>query len=101
MLLRMRRVLLPLLLLAACSTVSPTKPPDRTPEQQQNVEESIARGEVRMGMVKDEVRRAMGKPNRTSKTTYGRKPATCWSYIYTDIYFDDDGYVIGWQSATG
>lgn len=96
----MRRVL-PLLLFAACSTVTPSKPPERTPEQQQNVEEAIARGEVRMGMVRDEVRRAMGKPNRTSKTTYKRRSATCWSYLYTDIYFDEEGYVIGWQSAVG
>jgi outer membrane protein assembly factor BamE (lipoprotein component of BamABCDE complex) len=94
--------LLLLLLPAACGTVDiASKPPDRTPEQQQNVKEAIARGEVRMGMIKDEVRQAMGSPLRTSKTTYSRKQATCWSYLYTDIYFDDDGYVIGWLSATG
>lgn len=95
-----------LLLLAACSAPSGTETPGktphgRTPEDDKRYKEYAARGEVRTGMVKSEVRTAMGEPNRTSRTTYRRKSATCWSYPYRDIYFDDDGFVIGYQSAIG
>jgi hypothetical protein len=106
----MRRVALFLILLAACGTTpeqeaeqQPAKAVQgRTPEQDRKYKEAAERGEVKYGMVRDEVRTAMrGGPQRTKKTTYKRKPATCWSYPFTDIYFDEDGYVIGWQSLTG
>lgn len=94
-----------LLLLAGCSTpvvtaVTGDKPPDRTPETEQKYKEAVARGEVKIGMTRSEVRTAMGQPKRTSKTTYRRKSATMWSYPLTDIYFDGDGFVIGWQTST-
>lgn len=96
----------PLLLLAACSSPGGTDtagkvPYGRTPEAHRKYQELAAKGEVRIGMVKDEVRTALGAPKRTSSTTYRRQPATCWSYIYRDIYFDKNGYVIGFQSAIG
>jgi outer membrane protein assembly factor BamE (lipoprotein component of BamABCDE complex) len=104
----MRRIvwLLPLLLLAGCSAPGDTQPEGktvhgRTPEDDKRYKEYAAHGEVRIGMVREEVRTAMGEPNRTSKTTYRRKRAVCWSYLYTDIYFDEDGFVIGYQSVTG
>ena len=96
-----------LLLLAACAAPGEEadQPPKavhgRTPEADQKYKEAAARGEVKYGMTRDEVRTAMGAPLRTKRTTYRRKPATCWSYQFSDIYFDDDGYVIGWQSLTG
>lgn len=73
----------------------------RTPEVDQRYKEAAARGEVKYGMVRDEVRTARGAPVRTKRTTYRRRPATCWSYADCDIYFDEDGFVIGWQSITG
>jgi hypothetical protein len=62
---------------------------------------AAARGEVKLGMTKDEVRTAMGKPNRTGKTIYRGRAATYWAYLYTDVYFDEDGLVAGWQTALG
>lgn len=100
-----------LLLVAACSTPpkdgEADQPPakvagGRTPDADRKYKEAAERGEVKYGMVRDEVRTAMrGGPLRTKKTTYRRRPATCWSYQFTDIYFDEDGFVIGWQSLTG
>lgn len=101
----MRRLLL-LPLLAACA--APKADEDvpepkksvlgRTPEQDRKYKEAAARGEVKYGMVRDEVRTAMrGPPDRTKRTTYKRRPATCWSYVNCDIYFDEEGFVIGWQ----
>ena len=95
-----------LLLLAACAAPGDKDPAGkaahgRTPEDDKRYKEYAARGEVRTGMVKSEVRTALGEPSRTNRTTYRRKSATCWSYPYRDIYFDDDGYVIGYQSAIG
>ncbi len=97
-----------LLLLAACAPPV-DKDPDaktahgRTAEDDKRFKEYAARGEVRIGMVKSEVKTAWGEPGRTKRTTFRRKSATCWSYPdrYADIYFDDEGYVIGYQSATG
>lgn len=99
----MRRASLLLLVLAACGTAAKITEttPDRTPEAEQKYKEAVARGEVRIGMVQSEVRAAMGPPSRTSRTTYRRKPSLCWSYLYTDVYFDGQGFVIGWQSALG
>ncbi|MFI5402258.1 MAG: hypothetical protein ACHQ1G_04925 [Planctomycetota bacterium] len=95
-----------LLLLAGCSTplvkeITGETVPGRTPEDDKRYKEYAKKGEVRIGMVRSEVRTAMGEPNRTKRTTYRKKPATCWSYLYTDIYFDDNGFVVGYQSATG
>jgi len=93
-----------LLLLAGCGTpLVPTTAETykRTPEAEQKYKEAAARGEVKIGMTRDEVRTAWGTPTRTSRTTYQRKRATCWSYLNKDVYFDDDGYVIGWQSLYG
>ncbi|HEX5136734.1 MAG TPA: hypothetical protein VFY93_07170 [Planctomycetota bacterium] len=99
------RWLVPLLLFfAACSSVDvASKRPERTPEQEQKYKEAVGRGEVKIGMTKEEVRKAWGPPTRTSKTTYARRSAMVWSYAgrYTDIFFDDDGFVMAWQSATG
>lgn len=104
MLVSMRWLLL-LPILAACGTVEDvvSKPPDRTPEQEQKYKEAVERGEVKIGMTKAEVRKAWGSPTQTSRTTYARRPATCWSYgtRFTDIFFDDDGFVMAWASATG
>jgi len=104
----MRRASLLLPLLAACATPGEqpaggggSAPYGRTPDAHQRYQEAAARGEVRIGMVKDEVRTALGPPTRTSRTTYQRKSATCWSYLYRDIYFDNDGFVIGYRSAIG
>lgn len=104
----MRRIawLLALPLLAGCSTPGGTSTEakvahGRTPEDDKRYKEYAARGEVRIGMVREEVRTAMGEPKRTSRTTFHRKAAICWSYVYTDIYFDEDGFVIGYQSVTG
>jgi len=103
----MRRIawLLPLLL-AGCSAPGATQEEGkivrgRTPEDDKRYKEYAARGEVRYGMVREEVRTALGEPKRTSRTTYRRKAATCWSYLYRDIYFDEDGFVIGYQSVIG
>lgn len=104
----MRRLLL-LPILAACAApkaeeeaAEPGKVAHgRTPEADQKYKEAAARGEVKYGMVRDEVKTARGAPLRTKRTTYKRKPSTCWSYTDCDIYFDDDGFVIGWQSITG
>jgi hypothetical protein len=100
----MRRTLW-LLLVAACGTPGPTdesgKASTRTPEADRKYKEVAARGEVRLGMTRQEVRTALGEPKRTKRTTYRRRSATCWSYEYRDIYFDDEGFVIGWQSLIG
>jgi len=97
-----------LLLLAACSTPSGTETSgnaahDRTPDADRKYKEAAARGEVKYGMVREEVRKAWGEPKRKSRTTYKRKPVTSWSYPdrYTDVYFDNDGFVVGWSSLTG
>jgi hypothetical protein len=99
----MRQVLPLLLLLAACSSAPADRgsTANRTPEVDKKYKEAAARGEVKIGMIQSEVRTAMGDPKRTKRTTYRRQPATCWSYINIDIYFDDEGFVIGWQSAYG
>lgn len=98
----MRRVLSLLPLLAACGSTGEVDKYQRTPEQEEKYKEAVARGDVKLGMKMAEVREAMGrKPNRTSKTTYARKPATCWYYDRIDFYFDEDGYCIGWQGMTG
>ena len=96
-----------LALLAACAapTEEDAQQPQkvahgRTPEADQKYKEAAARGEVKYGMIRDEVRTARGAPARTKKTTFRRKPATCWSYPDCDIYFDEDGFVIGWQGLT-
>jgi outer membrane protein assembly factor BamE (lipoprotein component of BamABCDE complex) len=88
-----------LLLAAACGSSSGVT--ERTPETDRRYKEAAARGEVKFGMTRDEVRTALGKPSRTGKTTYKGRPATYWAYLYTDIYFDEDGLVAGWQTATG
>ena len=99
-----------LLLPAACSTPKgeDAEPPPakvttegRTPEADRKYKEAAARGEVKYGMRRDEVRTARGAPLRTKKTTYRKKPVTCWSYMDTDIFFDEDGYVVGWHGLTG
>jgi hypothetical protein len=97
-----------LLLLAACSTPAGTETSDkvahdRTPDADRRYKEAAARGEVKYGMVREEVRKAWGAPKRTGRTTYKRKSVTSWSYPdrFTDIYFDDDGFVVGWHSLTG
>jgi hypothetical protein len=74
-------------------------PPDRTPEVDQKYKEAAERGEVKLGMTRGEVRTAMrGDPKRTGKTTYRRRPATFWAYLHADIYFDKDGFVIGYET---
>jgi outer membrane protein assembly factor BamE (lipoprotein component of BamABCDE complex) len=100
----MRRIAWPLLL-AGCSTPVVTtltgdKPPDRTPEVDRKYKEAAARGEVKFGMTRAEVRTAWGEPARTRKTTYRKKLATLWAYPRADIYIDEDGFVIGWEGAT-
>jgi outer membrane protein assembly factor BamE (lipoprotein component of BamABCDE complex) len=74
---------------------------ERDADTNRKYKEAAARGEVKFGMTRDEVRTALGKPSRTGKTTYKGRPATYWAYLYTDIYFDEDGLVAGWQTATG
>ena len=89
-----------LILLAACQS-STSQVPERTPEQEEKYKEAVARGEVKIGMTKGEVRAAIGPPKRTKKSMYRGRNATVWSYLYTDIFFDENGYVLGWQSAVG
>jgi hypothetical protein len=84
---------------ACCSTAGTGH--DRTPEQEQKYKEAAARGEVKLGMTPNEVRGAMGEPKRKGTTTYRGKRVTFWAYLYTDIYFDDAGLVVGWHSALG
>jgi outer membrane protein assembly factor BamE (lipoprotein component of BamABCDE complex) len=95
----MRRLLLLLVCLAACSTPG-AKKVDRPPDQQAQVDEAIKNREVRLGMTESEVLAAWGQPKRKRKATHRRKPVVIWSYVYSEIYFDRDGFVVD-MSAPG
>ncbi|MHC4818656.1 MAG: hypothetical protein ACYTF8_11440 [Planctomycetota bacterium] len=95
----MRRLLFLLVFLTACSTPG-AKTVERPPEQQAKVDEAIKRREVLLGMTESEVLAAWGKPQGKRKATIRRKPVVVWSYIYSEIYFDVDGFVVN-MSAPG
>ncbi|MHC4973788.1 MAG: hypothetical protein ACYTG3_15800 [Planctomycetota bacterium] len=95
----MRRLLLLLFVLAACSTPGGKKV-DRPPEQQAKVDEAIKNREVRLGMTEAEVLAAWGKPQSKRKATHRGKRVAVWSYGISEIYFDRDGFVVG-GSAPG
>lgn len=95
----MRRLLFLLVCLAACSAPG-AKKAQRSPEQQAKVEAAIKNREVRLGMTESEVLAAWGKPQRKRRATHRRKPVVIWSYVYSEIYFDRDGFVVD-MSAPG
>jgi len=95
----MRRLLFLLVGLMACSTPG-AKKVDRPPDRQAKVDEAIKNREVRLGMTQSEVLAAWGKPQRKSKATQRGKPIVVWSYSFSDIYFDLDGFVVD-MSAPG
>ena len=88
---------------AACGTsggVGKGKTDHRSPEDQKRYDEAVARGEVKLGMTRDEVRRAWGKPRRKVRENHrGRKNVEIWLYPFSQVYFDRDGYVFDFRSA--
>lgn len=50
-------------------------------ERRRDVEDLIARNEVVVGMVPEEVERAIGRPNKRSKKTNAEKTEQVWEYI--------------------
>ena len=98
----MRHILPGLLLLVGCSAGGAFSKGDtshRSEADQKKFEAAIKRGEVKMGMVQKEVRRAWGKPARVDKTTHQGRTVTRWSYTFSEIYFHREGFVVGWRSA--
>jgi hypothetical protein len=96
------RALPAFLLLAACNSTpsdTPARSTPRTPEMEAKYKEAVARGEVKMGMTRREVEEAIGAPQRKDRTTYMSRQVERWNYPYSEIYFDRDGYVLGWRSA--
>jgi len=96
---------LALLALAACGSSSSgrgaTPQATRTPRDEARYAAAVKRHEIKIGMSRAEVLRAWGKPGRKkSKLRLGRK-VEVWLYAFSDLYFDDEGYVIGFQSAGG
>lgn len=95
----MRRLLSLLVCLAACSATGP-KEVHRSPEQQAKVDEAIKNREVRLGMTESEVLQAWGKPQRKRRAKQRGKSVVIWSYGFSEIYFDLDGFVVD-MSAPG
>jgi len=95
----MRRLLFLVVCLTACATPGARKV-DRPPEQQARVDEAIKNREVRLGMTESEVLAAWGKPHSKSRAKQRGKPVRVWSYGISEIYFDQDGFVVG-GSAPG
>ena len=95
----MRCVLLAAVLAAAAACGTPAKPHNRTPEMQEKYRAAVERGEVKLGMTRSEVAEAVGKPQRKDRTKYGRREVERWHYTFSEVYFDDEGYVVGFRSA--
>ncbi|MHC4550841.1 MAG: hypothetical protein ACYTEZ_18960 [Planctomycetota bacterium] len=94
----MRRHLLRILCLAAAGCAASSAPKsERSPEQAARVKEAIKSGEIRYGMTTSEVLASWGKPARKSTTRHRGRRVTVWAYAFTDVYFDRDGYVVGWR----
>ncbi len=67
-------------------------------ERRRDVEGLIARNEVALGMVPEEVERAIGRPNKRSKKTNAEKTEQVWEYIryqsvpHQTTYIGRDGF---------
>ena len=75
--------------------------PQRGPAEQKRIESAIARGEVLLGMRQSEVRSAWGKPGSTRWIQRSGRKQEMWTYPSTALYFDEDGYLVAWDSPLG
>jgi len=95
----MRRRSVPGLLALLCACASsrtgddPPRRDERPPDVEAKYEAAIERGEARIGMTKDEVRQAIGPPNRTKRGRWRDRPADIWYYTWSEVYFRD-GYMV-------
>jgi hypothetical protein len=89
----LRSCALVLLFAAACSSSKP-KQEQRSPELEAKYRAAIARGEATFGMRRDEVERAIGKPQRKDWTTVDGEKRERWAYAFSEVHFDREGYVV-------
>ncbi|MDH3590554.1 MAG: hypothetical protein OER88_01655 [Planctomycetota bacterium] len=103
----MRRALPALVLaLAACGSTGSTdaekdSQQDRSPRDQMRYEQAVAEGRILYGMSKAEVTQAWGQPARTRRVMFRGRKRENWVYAFSDIYFDEGGFVTGYSTAGG
>ena len=78
--------------LGGCASKSKTPP--RSPDVEAKYQAAIARHEATFGMRRDEVEKAIGKPRRKDWVVVDGERRERWSYTFSEIQFDTEGYVV-------
>ena len=79
--------------LCACTPAAQRRP-DRSKSAEAKYKAAVERGEVKIGMTEAEVTKGYGKPKKKVKSTRDHRPVVRWLYMYSEVIFDADGFVI-------
>jgi hypothetical protein len=90
--------------LAACRTAEEKRRdagylPRRSELDQAKYDAAVKRKEILIGMKKSEVLQAWGQPMKRDRTTFRGQRVDRWMWAFSEIYFDREGYVVGWHTA--